>query len=447
MKVHISDHFTYKNIFRFTIFPIIMMVFTSLYSIVDGIFISNFASRSAFAAVNLVFPLVFIIGSIGFMMGTGGTALVSKLLGEGKKEAANKAFSLIIYATIVIGAIVSIGGFFAVTPIVKALASISPDSSEEMVNEAIVYGKILISFQVAFMLQNMFQSFFMVAEKSRLGFRVTITAGITNMVLDALFIGVFKWGVIGAAFATASGYVIGGIFPLLYFIFNKKNNISIGKANFDIKVVLRAAYNGMSEFVAQISMSVVSIVYNAQLLRAYGENGIAAYGIIMYVSFVFMAIFIGYSLGMAPAVGYNYGAQNKSELKNILHKSLIIISITAVLMALFSLLTARKFSTIFAKGNEELIALSTYGMMVYSLTFIACGYSIYISSFFTALNNGSVSAAISLLRTLVFQILFAYTFPLMFGNSGLWWAIASGEIVCAFIAFFFILTKRKKYGY
>ena len=447
MKVHISDHFTYKNIFRFTIFPIIMMVFTSLYSIVDGIFISNFATRSAFAAVNLVFPLVFIIGSIGFMMGTGGTALVSKLLGEGKKEAANKAFSLIIYATIVIGTVVSIGGFFAVAPIVKALASISPDSSEEMVKEAIIYGKILISFQVAFMLQNMFQSFFMVAEKSRLGFRVTITAGIVNMALDALFIGAFKWGIVGAACATVSGYVIGGIFPLLYFIFNKKNNISIGKANFDIKVVFRAAYNGMSEFVAQISMSVVSIVYNAQLLRAYGENGIAAYGIIMYVSFVFMAIFIGYSLGMAPAVGYNYGAQNKSELKNILHKSLIIISITAVLMAAFSLLTARKFSTIFAKGNEELIALSTYGMMVYSLTFVACGYSIYISSFFTALNNGTVSAVISLLRTLVFQILFAYTFPLMFGNSGLWWAIVSGEIVCAFIAFFFILIKRKKYGY
>lgn len=449
MKVHISDHFTYKSILKITIFPIFMMVFISLYSIVDGIFIANFSkSGSAFAAVNLVFPIIMVVGSIGFMMGAGGTALVSKFLGQKEEDKANQAFSLIVYSTIAIGIIFSIVGFLTTEPIVRALASRSENSTEEMVQYAIRYGKILMAAQVPFMLQNSFQSFFMVAEKNRLGFRFTLAAGITNMVLDALLIGVAKLEVTGAAIATLIGYCIGGFGPVIYFILKKNGLIHLGKAKVEFKMIAKAAYNGSSEFVANISMSVVSIVYNSQLLKAYGENGVAAYGIIMYVSFVFIAIFIGYSLGMAPCVGYNYGAENKKELRNILNKSLIAISVIALFMAAFAFFTARPFSSIFSNGNQELESLSEYAMRVYSLAFLGAGFSIFLSSFFTALNNGTISASISFLRTLVFQIAFAFLFPLIFkGNESLWWAITAGELLSMIIAFTFLLFKRKKYGY
>jgi len=446
MKVHLSDHFTFKKIFLITIFPIIMMVFTSMYSIIDGIFISNFSSSGAFAAVNLVFPFIMIIGSIGFMMGTGGTALVSKLLGEQNKDKANKTFSLIIYATIVLGVIFSIVGYFLMTPIVEGLGSLSPNTTSEMVEEGIVYGKILVLGQVGFMLQNVFQSFFMVAEKSKLGFLFVVMGGVTNIILDALLIGIYKLGVVGAAIATIAGYVVAGVGPLIYFIRNKKGIIYLGKCEFDFKSLLFSMYNGLSEFVSNIAMSVVSIVFNAQLLKAYGEEGVSAYGIIMYVSFIFMAMFIGYSLGMAPVVGYNYGAKNKKELNNVFKKSIKIILAMSVVMFLFSYLTAKPFSLIFT-NSESLVSLSTYAMKVYSFTFLVCGFSIFSSCFFTALNNGTISALISLFRTLVFQIVFVLILPLFFGPSSIWWSITLGEVMCTVMAIIFILVNRKRYGY
>lgn len=446
-KVHISDHFTFKNIFKATIFPIVMMVFTSLYVIVDGIFIANFASNNAFAAVNLVFPFIMIIGGFGFMMGTGGTALVSKLLGEGQKEKANRVFSLIIYGTLGLGVLFSIAGFFLVPILVRGAAGVNESASQEMIDEAILYGRILMSCQFIYIMQNTFQSFFMVAEKTKLGFCFVLGGGISNMILDAIFIGVLKWGVVGAACATIAGYVIAGIGPLIYFIFQRKGNIYLEKPDLEIKNYFKSAYNGISEFVSNISMNVVAIIYNIQLLKMYGEDGVSAYGIIMYLSFVFVAIFIGYSLGMAPPVGYNYGAKNKEEMHNILHKSLAIIAVIGVVMAIISFFTARLFSNVFAHGNEELAALATYAMRIYSIAFLACGFSIYISSFFTALNNGTISGALSFSRTFLFQVLFGLTFPLLLPRESIWWAIASAEVVSVFASFTFLMVNKKKYGY
>ncbi|MCR4899129.1 MAG: MATE family efflux transporter [Acholeplasmatales bacterium] len=443
----ISEHLNYKKIFKLTIFPIIMMIFTSLYSIVDGIFVSNFSSDSAFAAVNLVMPFIMIVGSIGFMMGTGGTALVSKYLGEQNKEKANKAFSLIVYSTIIIGIVVSIISFVLMKPIVVAMGNINKDTSKEMVDEAIIYGRLLISFNVLFMLQNLFQSFFLVEERSKLGFLITVGAGITNIILDALLIGVFKLGVVGAALATISGYLVASLSSILFFKFKKKGIIFLGKAEKNFKIIYRSAYNGLSEFVGNISLSVVSIVYNIQLLRLYGENGVSAYGIIMYVSFVFVAIFIGYSLGIAPAVGYNYGAQKTCELKNILKKSTIIMFILGLLMTVVSLLTAKPFSMIFSNGNDDLLDLSIKAMKIYSFHFLICGFSIFISSFFTALNNGTASALISLLRTLVFQIIFVLAFPVLFGNTSIWWACFASDLFALIISVLFLLIYKKKYNY
>ena len=445
--MNLSDHLTIKKILKVTIFPIIMMIFTSLYSIVDGLFISNFANKSSFAAVNLVMPFIMIIGSIGFMMGAGGTALVSRYLGQGEKDKANNSFSLIVYATIVMGIIISLLGFFFIVPIIKALGSINNETSPEMVSEAITYGRIIICFLVFFMLQHLFQSFFLVAGKPRLGFIVILTGGITNIILDALFIGVFRWGVVGAAVATSIGYIITAIISVLYFVIKRNGVIRLGKATFKMKPILRSAYNGLSEFISNISMSVVSVVYNIQLLRLYGENGVAAYGIIMYVSFVFIAMFIGYSIGVAPYVGFNYGAENHQELKNILKKSLIIIFITGIIMMTISLLTAPAFSSFFSNGNTDLNELSATAMRICSLCFLFAGFSIFTSSFFTALNNGTISASISMLRTLVFQITFVFVIPLIIGSIGIWWANVGAEAISFILCLTFLATQRKKYGY
>lgn len=447
MAIKLNEHFTFKKILKITIFPIFMMVFTSLYSIVDGIFIANFASESSFAAVNLIFPFLMIIGSLGFMFGTGGSALVSKYLGEGNKQKASKTFSLIIYSAAIVGLVISIIGVFLIEPIVKAMASLSPNTTEGMVKEAIKYGRILCSTQVFFILQNTFQPFFLVNEKPKTGFLFVLGGGLSNIVFDALFIGVWQFGVVGAAFATTIGYLVASIGPFFYFIFKKDNNITLGKTEVVYKDIFQSMYNGISEFVGNIAMSLVSIIYNAVLLKEYGANGVSAYGIIMYVSFVFMAIFIGYSIGIAPVISFNYGAKNHHELKNVFLKSLIIIGSTSLVMFILAYFASKPFASIFSSGDEALLALSTTAMKIFSFTFLFCGLSIFFSSFFTALNNGTISMVISLSRTLLFQISFAFLFPILFGANGIWWAMTGGEICCLIVALIFILTKRNKYHY
>ncbi|MBO4704035.1 MAG: MATE family efflux transporter [Bacilli bacterium] len=447
MPVSISEHFTFKKISRITIFPIMLMVFISLYSVVDGLFIANFANNDAFAAVNLIFPFIMIIGSIGFMLGTGGTALVSKYLGEKKQEKANQTFSLIVYTTMVFGLVFSIVGAILVRPVVNLMAHFSQDSTEAMIEYAVQYGQLMMLGQIAFMLQNVFHTFFMVAEKGRMGFLFTLLAGLTNIILDALFIAVLKMGILGAALGTILGYVVGGIGPLLYFVFKKNLPIRLGKTRLDFKDLFQAIYNGMSEFISNIAMNLVSVIYNAQLLRAYGVNGVSAYGVIMYISFVFAAIFIGYSIGMAPPVGYNYGAQNKEELHNILKKSWTSMGVLGIAMFVLSLSLAVPFAHLFGHGEQELINLIIRAAIIYSFAYLALGYSMFTSAFFTALNNGAVSTIISLCRTLIFQIGFAFLFPILFGDQSLWWALTAGELINVGLGTIFLILNRKKYGY
>ena len=447
MPVSISEHFTFKKIARITIFPIMLMVFISLYSVVDGLFIANFANNDAFAAVNLIFPFIMIIGSIGFMLGTGGTALVSKYLGEKKIEKANKTFSMIIYTTIAFGFFFSVFGALMVKPVVLMMAHFSQDSTEAMIEYAVMYGQLMMLGQIAFMLQNVFHSFFMVAEKGKMGFLFTLLAGLTNIIFDALFIAVLKMGIIGAALGTILGYVVGGIGPLLYFVFKKNLPIRLGKTRLDFKDLFQAIYNGMSEFISNIAMNLVSVIYNAQLLRAYGVNGVSAYGVIMYLSFVFAAIFIGYSIGMAPPVGYNYGAQNKDELHNILKKSWTSMGVLGIAMFALSLSLAVPFAHLFGHGEQELINLIIQAAIIYSFAYLALGYSMFTSAFFTALNNGAVSTIISLCRTLIFQIGFAFLFPILFGDRSLWWALTAGELINVGLGTIFLILNRKKYGY
>lgn len=447
MPVSISEHFTFKKISKITIFPIMLMVFISLYSVVDGLFIANFANNDAFAAVNLIFPFIMIIGSIGFMLGTGGTALVSKYLGEKRQDKANQTFSLIVYTTIAFGVVFSIVGSLLVKPVVNLMAHFSIDSTETMVAYAIQYGQIMMLGQIAFMLQNVFQTFFMVAERGKTGFFFTLLAGLTNIALDALFIAGFKMGILGAALGTIIGYLVGGFGPLLYFIYKKDLPIRLGKTQLDFKDIFQAIYNGMSEFVSNIAMNLVSVIYNAQLLRSYGVNGVSAYGVIMYISFVFAAIFIGYSIGMAPPIGYNYGAKNRSELHNILKKSWTSMGVLGIAMFALSLSLSVPFAHLFGHGETDLINLIIQASIIYSFTYLALGYSMFTSSFFTALNNGAVSAIISLCRTLIFQIGFAFLFPILFGDASIWWALTAGELLNVGLGTIFLALNRKRYGY
>ena len=447
MPVSISEHFTFKKISKITIFPIMLMVFISLYSVVDGLFIANFANNDAFAAVNLIFPFIMIIGSIGFMLGTGGTALVSKYLGEKRQDKANQTFSLIVYTTIAFGVVFSIVGSLLVKPVVNLMAHFSIDSTETMVEYAIQYGQIMMLGQIAFMLQNVFQTFFMVAERGKTGFFFTLLAGLTNIALDALFIAGFKMGILGAALGTIIGYLVGGFGPLLYFIYKKDLPIRLGKTQLDFKDIFQAIYNGMSEFVSNIAMNLVSVIYNAQLLRSLGVNGVSAYGVIMYISFVFAAIFIGYSIGMAPPIGYNYGAKNRSELHNILKKSWTSMGVLGIAMFALSLSLSVPFAHLFGHGETDLINLIIQASIIYSFTYLALGYSMFTSSFFTALNNGAVSAIISLCRTLIFQIGFAFLFPILFGDASIWWALTAGELLNVGLGTIFLALNRKRYGY
>lgn len=445
--VHISDHFTFSKIFKMTIAPIMMMVFASIYSVVDGFFVSSYAGKSSFTAVNLIMPVIMIVAGIGFMFGTGGSAYVSALLGRKEEEKAKQTFSMIIYSAAIIGVIVSIIVFFLIDPIVRAFASFNNETSAEMIEQAILYGRIMIGGSVLYILQNTFQSFFAVAEKTFLGFFFTLAAGLTNTLFDFLFIGVLKWGVAGAAAASLMGMFVASAGPIIYFLVNKKNCIYLGKPLWNLRDLLNVAGNGSSEFVSNISGSIVSIVFNIQLLRFLGENGVSAYGIIMYVNYVFIAMYLGYSVGMAPAVGYNFGAENKDELKNIFHKSLIIISSFAIVMVGLSEAMASPFSKIFSSGSAELEELATNAMRIYSICYLFCGFSIYGSSFFTALNDGLISAIISLARTLGFQLICVIVLPLIFGVNGVWWSMVIAEAGSFIMTIVFWITKQKKYGY
>ncbi len=447
IRVQLSEHLNAKKIFFAVIAPICMMVFTSFYTAVDGIFLSNAVGTNAFSGVNLIYPYCAILGGVGFMFGTGGSALVSKALGEKDEKKANRHFSLIVYATIIASVLLAIVGFFTVEPFARWMATLSSSNAEEAVNYAIRYGKLLMIGMPMFMLQNVFQSFFATAEKPVTGFFFVAGAGLANIALDALFILVFKMEVEGAAIATLIGYFIGGVLPVLYFIFKKDIHIHLGRTKFDGRALVKAATNGSSEFVSNIASSIVSMCYNAQLLIYAGPKGVSAYGIIMYISFAFMAIFIGYSIGIAPFVGYQYGANNHDELHNIFKRSLITIGIIGVCMFALSEVVGPYFCMAFAKNDPELLGISVTSVRIYSFVFLTAGFSIFGSSFFTALNNGLVSAVISIVRAIVFELVCIFVFPPLLGLNGIWAAGPFAEIGSTMMTVFFFIKERKRYHY
>lgn len=442
MKIKLSDHFTYSKLLRFVFPSIIMMVFTSIYGVVDGLFVSNFVGKTAFASINLVMPFVMILGGIGFMIGTGGTALVSKLLGEGNNEKANKVFTMMIIFTLLFGVVLSLVGIFSMPWVADFLGA-----TEEMMADCVLYGRIVTGFTVAFMLQNVFQSFLIAAEKPKLGLWVTVAAGFTNMILDAVFIIPFKWGVAGAAIATGLSQCVGGIFPLIYFSRKNSSLLRLAKTKLEIKPILNACGNGSSELMSNISSSIVSMIYNFQLMKYIGEDGVSAYGVLMYVQFIFIAIYIGYSIGCAPITGYHFGAQNHGELKNMLRKSSFLSAVSGAALTVLAIALSSPMAKLFVGYDEALYDLTRHAFKLFAYSFLLAGFNIFASSFFTALNNGAVSAAISFMRTLIFQTSSVLILPIFLGVDGIWWAITVAEAFAFLLSLAFLFAKRKKYHY
>lgn len=442
MNIQLSDHFNYKKLLRFTFPSIIMLVFTSIYGVVDGFFVSNFVGKTSFTAVNFIMPFLMILGSFGFMFGTGGGALIAKTLGEGKGEKANSLFSLIIYTSIASGVFLAVLGIFFVRPIAAALGA-----EGQLLEDSVIYGRMILAALPAYILQYEFQCLFATAGKPTLGLYVTIAAGFTNMILDGLFVAVFHLGIPGAAGATAISQCVGGVIPLVYFARKNKSLLRLGKTKFEGREILKACVNGSSELMSNISMSVVSMLYNVQLLKYAGEDGIAAYGVLMYVSMIFQAVFIGYAVGTAPVVGYQYGAQNHEELKSLRKKSLVLTGTFAVCMFAGARLMASPLSKMFVGYDEGLFALTVRGFSIFSFSFLFSGFAIFGSSFFTALNNGVVSAAISFLRTLVFQIAAVVLLPMIWGVDGIWLSIVAAEVMAVIVTVIFLKVKQKQYQY
>ena len=444
MKIQLSDHFSYGRLLRFVLPSIVMMIITSIYSVVDGLFVSNYVGTVPFAALNLVYPMLMGLSALGFMMGTGGSALVSKTLGQGDKAKANRYFSMIVYTTLITGIVLAFLAFVFMRPLSVLLGA----KGEAMIADCVLYGRINLLALPAFMLQVSFQSFLVTAEKPRLGLVLSLFAGVTNMVLDFLLVGVLRFGLTGAAWATGISQMVGGFLPFLYFLDSKNSSLlHLGKPSLDVKALVITCTNGSSELMTNLSMSLVNILYNYQLLRFAGEDGVAAYGVIMYAAFLFVAVFVGYAVGSAPIVSYHYGARNHREVHNLYSMSFRLIGVVAVVMTIGSMFLIPHVARIFVGYDAGLLALTTHAFRLYALSFLIMGFNVYASSFFTALGDGVTSALISFLRTLLFQVAAVFALPALMGMDGIWLAVTAAELAALGVSVYMFVTKDRKFHY
>ncbi len=442
MALHLSDHFTYGRLLRFTLPSMTMMVFTSIYSVVDGFFVSNYVGKTAFAAVTLIFPLLSILGAAGFMLGAGGAAIVGKLLGEKHPRLACRSFSLFVYATLGSGVVLALLGEAVLQPVAMLLGA-----QGETLEQSLLYGRISLLSLPCFMLQFCFQPFFVTAEKPKLGLAVTVGAGCVNMLLDALLVMELQWGIAGAATATVVSEMLGGLMPIVYFSRPNTSLLCLESACWSVRMLMRGCSNGVSELLTNVSYPLLMALYNYQLLRFAGEDGVAAFGVLLYVSFVFSAIFLGYALGVAPLVSYAYGAKTIYELKNLFHKSMVLNLAAGFGLAAMAFVAAQPLAVVFTGYDASLCTLTTRALRLYAPVFLLCWGNIFGSSFFTALNNGIISAAIAVLRTLVFGVAAIFAMPYLLGLDGIWLAWNAAELATFAVTVSLLVWKRHAYHY
>ena len=441
-RIHLSEHFTYRKLLQFTLPSIVMNLFASLYIVADGFFVANFAGKTEFAAVNLIMPVLNIMGTIGYMFGVGGSALIARTLGEEKHERANRLFSLIVLFSSCLAVLMMVPGFIFMPRIAALLGA-----EGQLLENSTLYGRIFILALPAWIWVYEFQLFFVTAEKPGLGLAVTVCAGLCNVALDALFIIVFKWGLAGAAAASALTQFVGGVIPIIYFSRRNNSLLRLVKPIWDGRAIVKCCTNGSSEFMAEAAASLVGTVYNMQLLRYAGEDGVVIYGLLMYVSLIFTAIFVGYSNGVGPVISFQYGAQNHGEMKNLRKRSLTIIAITSAVMFTSSEILAQPFSALFLKGAENLLPDAIHAFRIVSVAYLFTGMAVFCSAFFTALNNGQISALISFLRTFVFELGAVLLLPLLLGVNGIWYSVVFAELMAAVTGTIFMFALRKRYHY
>ena len=443
MEIALNGHYGYRRLVKSSIPSILMMLVGSIYSVVDGLFVSNFVGTSAFAALNIIWPAVMLVGALGLMVGTGGSALVSKTMGEGDYYRADVIFSMLVRFTLVLAFVFMIPLLAFMEPLARLLGA-----EGETARLCVVYGSICTLGLPAFMLQMCFQSFYMTAERPQLGTAMSIICAVTNMVLDALFIVVFKWGLAGAAAASMLACCVGGFFPLWYFSSKRnKSSLRMVHSRFEREPLLQASSNGLSEYVGNISWNILAISYNLQLLRMMGENGVAAYSVLLYYGYIFAAVFFGYNIAVTPVIGYNYGAGNKAELTSLLRHSVILLLVLGSLMAVVSELSAGPAARLFVGYDPELSALTKHAIRLYMISFFICGINLFASAWFTGLGNGKVSAVLSFTRNLIFELGFVFLLPVLLGPDGIWLAVDAADFCMLILATTLILAYRKKYGY
>lgn len=441
MSYTIAKKFNLLSLLKFTVPAIIMMLFMSLYTIVDGIFISRFIGTTALSGLNIVYPFISFIHAVAIMFAAGGSAIIAIKMGEGKNDEARSAFSLIVYTGIFLGICISILGNVFIHEIIRFLGA-----SPVLERYSYDYLKIIISFTPFFILQILFQTFFITAGKPELGLRMTIVSGITNAVLDYIFMKTFGMGMAGAALATVSGYFIIAMFGIVYFL-KKRNNLYFVKVKMKWEIIKDSCINGSSEMVTDISSGVVTFLFNIVMMKYMGEKGVAAITIILYSQFVFIAVYLGFSMGTAPIISYNYGNQNKAQLKRIFKICSKLIMSSSIGVFILSLIFARYIVGFFAPEGTEVYAIAKKGFSLFAIGYLFAGYNIFSSSLFTALSNGKISAIISFMRTLVFIVLGIFFLPMVFKVNGIWLAVPFAEILSILVSMYFIKRERNNYGY
>ena len=443
MEIALHGHYGYRRLAVSSVPSILMMLVESIYGVVDGLFVSNFVGTSAFAALNIIWPAVMLVGALGLMVGTGGSALVSKTMGVGDPARAGAVFSMLVRFTVILSLVFMVPLLAFMEPLARLLGA-----EGETVRLCVVYGSICTLGLPTYMLQLCFQSFYMTAERPQLGTVMSLVGAVTNMVLDALFIVVFKWGLAGAAAATTLASCVSGIFPLWYFSSRRnRSSLRLVRTRFEREPLLKACSNGLSEYVGNISWNVLAICYNLQLLRMMGEAGVAAYAVLLYYGYIFAAVFFGFNISVTPIIGYNYGAGDKAELKSLLRHSVTLLLALGFLMMLVSELSAGPAARLFVGYDPELSALTKHAIRLYMLSFFIAGFNLFISAWFTGLGNGKVSATVSFTRNLVFELGFVFLLPALLGPDGIWLAVDAADVCCCILGVVLVLAFRRRYGY
>ena len=442
MKNSLEKDFNFIGLLRFTLPTVVMMIFTATYTIVDGFFVSRFIGTDALSSVNIAFPLFNAALAIGVMIGAGGSALIAKKMGEGKAQEAKENFTLLIVSCFVIGAILMAAAGLNMEPLMRFLGA-----DDKLLPGCMTYGYLLLPFAIPTLLQMAFQYWFVTAGKAELGLKLTVAAGIANMVLDYVFIVLFDWGVAGAAIATGSGILIPSMFGLVFFARNKSGTLHLVKPRWDGQVLVKSCTNGASEMVTELSNAITTFLYNIVMMRLAGSDGVASMTIVLYLDFLLKSALLGFAMGVGPVFSYNYGSQEHDKLKKFFKYSIKFVSITSVCLFTFAYVFAPQLSGIFAEEGTMVYELAVKGFKLYCFGFLFTGVSIFSSALFTAFSNGAVSATISFFRTFLFIVVGLLTLPNIIGITGAWISGPIGECVAMLVSVGFLVVFRKKYKY